>query len=58
VVEKIPGWRLPIKADVDILIAVLGGEEKSGKELIVGGSSSFNALMAGTGKLKMVSITE
>jgi uncharacterized protein (TIGR02145 family) len=47
VANKFPGWRLPTKADVDLLIAFLGGEEKAGKELKQGGVSGFNALMAG-----------
>jgi len=35
------------KEDVDTLIAFLGGHDKAGKELKVGGSSGFNALLAG-----------
>jgi uncharacterized protein (TIGR02145 family) len=44
---KFPGWRLPTKQDVDALISFLGGKTKAGKALKVGGSSGFNALMAG-----------
>lgn len=47
VTKKFPGWRLPTKEDVYTLIAVLGGQDKAGKELKVGGSSGFNALLAG-----------
>ena len=47
VAKKFPGWRLPTKEDVDTLIAFLGGQDKAGKELKVGGSSGFNALLAG-----------
>jgi len=47
VAKKFPGWRLPTKEDVETLIAFLGGHDKAGKELKVGGSSGFNALLAG-----------
>jgi uncharacterized protein (TIGR02145 family) len=47
VAEKFPGWRLPTKADIDTMIAFLGGPDKAGKELKAGGSSGFNALLAG-----------
>jgi uncharacterized protein (TIGR02145 family) len=47
IAKKFPGWRLPTKVDVDTLIAFLGGHDKAGKELKVGGSSGFNALLAG-----------
>lgn len=47
IVNNFPGWRLPSKADVDTLIEFLGGASTAGKELKVGGSSGFNALMAG-----------
>ena len=46
-VQKFPGWRLPSKEDVDTLISFLGGMSKAGKEIKVGGSSNFNALLAG-----------
>ena len=45
--QKFPGWRLPTKTDVDILIAFLGGKTLAGKELKVGSSWGFNALFAG-----------
>jgi uncharacterized protein (TIGR02145 family) len=45
--KKFPGFRLPTKDDVDILIEFLGGIDNAGKELKVGGRSGFNALLAG-----------
>jgi uncharacterized protein (TIGR02145 family) len=47
IAKKFPGWRLPTKEDIGILIDYLGGKEKAGKELKVGGTSGFNALLAG-----------
>lgn len=41
------GFRLPTTADWDKLIASLGGEDKAGNELRIGGSSGFNAPLAG-----------
>jgi uncharacterized protein (TIGR02145 family) len=45
--NNFPGWRLPTKKDVEILISFLGGQTNAGEELKVGGSSGFNALFAG-----------
>jgi len=47
IAKQFPGWRLPTKEDVDTLIAFTGGHDKAGKELKAGGSSGFNALLAG-----------
>jgi uncharacterized protein (TIGR02145 family) len=41
------GWHLPSKAEVEILIAELGGEKVAGKELKEGGSSGFNFKLSG-----------
>lgn len=41
------GWHLPNEKEWDQLIEYLGGNEYAGKKLKVGGSSGFNALLAG-----------
>ena len=42
-----PGYRIPTKADWEVLIAQLGGGIEAGKSLLRGGSSGFNAGMCG-----------
>jgi uncharacterized protein (TIGR02145 family) len=41
------GWRLPTKADFDTLIDEVGGTGTAGTALKVGGTSGFNAILAG-----------
>ena len=41
------GWNLPSEAEWNELIKNLGGEDAAGKELKVGGTSEFNALLGG-----------
>lgn len=41
------GFRVPTKADWETLIEHLGGEYQAGKKLLEGGSSGFNAQLAG-----------
>jgi uncharacterized protein (TIGR02145 family) len=42
-----PGWRLPTKEDVEALIAAVGGQATGAAALKAGGSSAFEALLAG-----------
>ncbi len=44
---KIDGWHLPPNAEWDLLTNVLGGYGSAGAKMKVGGSSGFNALLAG-----------
>lgn len=41
------GWHLPLSSEYQTLISELGGEAVAGKKLKVGGSSGFEALLAG-----------
>jgi len=41
------GWHLPVENDWAQLIEYLGGEDKAGKQLRVGGISGFNATFGG-----------
>lgn len=41
------GWHLPSESEWDELITYLGGEDQAGAVLKAGGSSGFNALLAG-----------
>jgi len=41
------GWHLPTRAEFMTLINTLGGDEKAGKKLIVGGGSGFDAKFGG-----------
>jgi uncharacterized protein (TIGR02145 family) len=41
------GWHLPTEKDWMTLIENLGGEDKAGKQLRIGGASGFNAPFAG-----------
>jgi len=42
------GWHIPTEAEWNQLVSYLGGNLAAGKELKTGGSSNFDALMAGT----------
>lgn len=42
-----PGWRLPTKEDFEALIAAVGGRRTGAGALKAGGSSGFEALLAG-----------
>jgi len=41
------GWHLPTESDWTKLIEFLGGEDKAGKQLRIGGISGFNAPLGG-----------
>ncbi len=44
---RAPGWRLPTKEDVEALIAAVLGRDTGAAALKAGGSSAFEALLAG-----------
>ena len=47
VADLVPGWHLPTDEEWTMLTAFLGGTGKAGTSLKEGGSSGFNALLAG-----------
>ncbi len=49
------GWHLPTRKDWEILISTIGGYS-SASELLLGGSTDFNALFAGWGEKKIKSL--
>ena len=47
IAARVPGWRLPTKKDVEALIVAVGGRRAGAAALKAGGSSGFEALLAG-----------